>query len=368
MIPLTRPLVDFADVAEDFRKIVESGTLTAGAFVAGFEADVAQYVGVEHAIATTSATTALHLALAAAGIGPGDEVLVSDFSFPASGNVIAQCGARPVLVDCAPGGFVVDLDDAAARITPRTRALMVVDPFGQPADLAAAAALAQAHDLLLLEDAACALGAEKAGRRCGSWPGAGCFSFHARKIITTGEGGMVTTSDGALAGRLRLLRSHGGRRAIVGLRFDEHGFNYRLSELQAALGRAQMRVVDDRLAGRRAAAASYDRALTALDGVSRPMAAGSGCTYQSYVVLLGDAIDRDAVSLRLREAEIETTLGTYAMHAHPAFAAYGYRAGDLPHSHRAQQGSLTLPLWPGMPGDVIEQVVAELRSAIEGSA
>lgn len=366
MIPLTRPLVDFEDVVDDFRRIVESGRLTGGEFVTGFEEDVARYVGAAHAIATTSATTALHLVLAAAGIGPGDEVLVSDFSFPASGNVIAQCGALPVLVDCRPGSFLLDLEDAAARITPRTRALMAVDPFGQPADLAGAAALAQEHGLLLVEDAACALGAETGGRRCGSWPGAGCFSFHPRKIITTGEGGMVTTNDGALAERLRLLRSHGGTRATVGLRFDEHGFNYRLSELQAALGRAQMRVVDEMLAGRRAAARLYDRALVALDDVSLPAAESPGSTFQSYVVLLAAGVDRDAVSVSLREAGIETTLGTYAMHAHPAFAQYGYSPGDLPHSHRAQQGSLTLPLWPAMGEEVVEQVVAALVAAIEG--
>ena len=365
MIPLTRPLVDFADVAEDFRKIVESGRLTGGDYVAGFEADVAAYVGVAHGVATTSATTALHLVLAATGTGAGDEVLVSDFTFPASGNVIAQCGARPVLVDCAPGSFRLDLDDAARQITPRTRALLAVDPFGEPCDLAGAAALCERHGLVLLEDAACALGGASHGRRCGAWPGAGCFSFHPRKIITTGEGGMVTTDDPALAERLRLLRNHGGVRAEVGMRFEAHGFNYRMSELQAAMGRAQMRRLDELLAGRRAAAQAYDRALAATGPVTVPAAGRPGATYQSYVLLLADGIDRDEVSLAMRAAGIETTLGTYAMHAHPAFAAYGYRAGALPHSHRAQQQSLTLPLWPGMGEEVIAQVVAALGAAIE---
>ncbi len=364
-IPLTRPLVDFADVVEDFGRIVGSGQLTGGAYVAGFEADVAAYVGVAHAVATTSATTALHLALAAAGIADGDEVLVADFTFPASGNAIAQCGARPVLVDCAPGSFLLDLDDAARRITPRTRALMAVDPFGQPCDLPAAAALCEQHGLLLVEDAACALGAAVGDRRCGAFGGAGAFSFHPRKIITTGEGGMVTTGDARLAERLRLLRNHGGVRAEVGMRFEEHGFNYRMSELQAALGRAQMRRLDELLAGRRAAAQAYDRALAGVGAVTVPAAGSAGATYQSYVLLLADGIDRDAVSLALRAAGIETTLGTYAMHAHPAFAAYGYRPGDLPHAHRAQEQSLTVPLWPGMGEEVVEAVVAALGSAIE---
>lgn len=365
MIPLTRPLVDFADVGEDFRRIVESGRLTGGAYVAGFEADVAAYVGVAHAVATTSATTALHLVLAAAGIGPGDEVLVSDFTFPASGNAIAQCGARPVLVDCAPGRFLLDLDDAARRITPRTRALMVVDAFGEPCDLAGAAALCERHGLVLVEDAACALGAAADGRRCGAWPGAGCFSFHPRKIITTGEGGMVTTDDPVLAERLALLRNHGGVPGEVGMRFEAHGFNYRMSELQAALGRAQMRRLEELLAGRRAAAQAYDRALAATGAVTVPAAGSPGATYQSYVLLLADGIDRDAVSLAMRAAGIETTLGTYALHAQPAFAEYGYRPGDLPHAHRAQQQSLTVPLWPGMGEEVIAEVVAALGTAIE---
>lgn len=363
-IPLTRPLVDFADIVDDFREIVDSGILTGGRFLAGFEDDVAGYVGAGHAVATTSATSALHLVLAASGVGPGDEVLVSDFTFPASGNTIAQCGARPVLVDCLPGSFLLDLDAAAERVTSRTRALMVVDPFGQPCDLDRAAALAREHGLLLIEDAACALGAHIGGRRCGAWPGAACFSFHPRKVITTGEGGMVTTDDSALAERMRLLRNHGGARAAVGLRFEAHGFNYRLSELQAAMGRSQMRRLDDMLAGRREAAALYARALGSLESVRIPAADSPGATFQSFVVLLADAIDRDAVAGAMRELGIETTLGTYAMHSHPAFAGYGYRAGDLPHSFRAQQQALTLPQWPGMPSEVVARVTVALSTAL----
>lgn len=367
MIPLTRPHLDFEDVAEDLRRIVGSGVLTGGEYVEGFEADVADCVGTTHAIATTSATTALHLALAAAGIESGDEVLVSDFTFPASGNAIAQCGAVPVLVDCLPGSFLLDIADAAARVTHRTRALMVVDPFGQPADLAAANVLAEQNALVLIEDAACALGASRDGRKSGSWPGAGCFSFHPRKVITTGEGGMVTTSDDALAQRMRLLRSHGGARSPLGMRFESHGFNYRMSELQAALGRAQMRRLDEILDGRRAAAESYMRLLEPLAYVAVPGREDARGTFQSFVVLLDDDIDRDAVVASMRRADVETTLGTYAMHAHPAFARYGYSAGDLPFAYRAQQQSLTLPLWPGMGLDINERVVSELRVAVEAA-
>jgi dTDP-4-amino-4,6-dideoxygalactose transaminase len=176
---------------------------------------------------------------------------------------------------------------------------------------------------------------------------------------------MVTTDDPVLAERAALLRNHGGVPGEVGMRFEAHGFNYRMSELQAALGRAQMRRLEEMLAGRRAAAQAYDRALTAIGAVTVPAAGSPGATYQSYVLLLADGIDRDAVSLAMRAAGIETTLGTYALHAQPAFAQYGYRRGDLPHSHRAQQQSLTVPLWPGMGEEVIAEVVAALGSAIE---
>ena len=240
---------------------------------------------------------------------------------------------------------------------------MVVDPFGEPADLARAESLARENSLLLIEDAACALGAHREGRRCGSWAGAACFSFHPRKIITTGEGGMITTADGELADRLRLLRNHGGARAEVGMTFERHGFNYRLSELQAALGRAPD--APSRRATRRSAQgrSSLRRAAPTRSGLTLP-STNPGATFQSFVVLLDDGVARDAVVADLRDAGIETTLGTYAMHAHPAFERYGYRSGNLPHSLRAQEQSLTLPLWPGMSETIVDRVTAELSRAL----
>lgn len=364
-IPLTRPIVDPSEVMDDLAAVLRSGVLTRGPWVAQFERAVAERSGVRHGIATTSATTALHLALVAAGVGPGDEVLISDFTFPATGNVVVQCGARPVLVDCHPNSFHLDLEHAERLITDRTRALLVVDPFGQPADLARAAQLSHHYGLFLLEDAACAIGAVVDGRPVGGWPGAGCFSFHPRKVITTGEGGMVTTDDDGLAERLRLLLSHGGRAARVGLEFVEHGFNYRLSEMQAVLGASQMTRLDEILSGRRTAAADYIERLGDFDRLLIPLGdASEASTFQSFVVLLDDTVDRDSVVARLGEDGVESTLGTYAMHAQPAFAQYGYRPGSLPHSLRAQQQSLTLPLWPGMGTDIVERVVDALRRAL----
>ena len=363
MIPIIRPDVTFDEVANDIRAILESGVLTSGPYVAKFEATLTQIVGVGHAVATTSATTALHLALVAAGVGPGDEVLVSDFTFPASGNVIVEAGAVPVLVDSLPDSFALDVADAATKLTARTKAIMPVDPFGQPADLAAVAGLG----VTVIEDAACALGSSRDGRSCGAWRGAGCFSFHPRKVVTTGEGGAVTTDDADLADRLRLLRNHGGERqdGQVGLTFVAHGFNYRLSEVQAALGLAQLDRLPAILADRARTAASYEERLAGTGGVElRKPDPGQVWSYQSFVVMLDDEIDRDGVVARMRDSGIETTLGTYAMHAQPAFAGLGYKPGDLPNSWRAQRQSLTLPLVPGMTDAQVDQVVDELGQAL----
>jgi len=364
-LPIIRPDVGFASVAGDLEAILDSGVLTGGPYVARLEAELARRVGAAHAVATTSATTALHLSLAALGIGPGDEVLVSDFTFPATGNVVVQLGATPVMVDSLPDAFAMDPDDAAAKVTSRTRALLPVDPFGQPPDYDALARLADDHGLAVVEDAACALGSSRSGVASGGRPWPTCFSFHPRKVVTTGEGGAVTTDDPVLAERLALLRSHGGVRDTVGLRFVDNGFNYRLSEIPSALGLDQLGRLDAIVDDRRATAHRYERALLGVEGVHlRLPGPDEVWSYQSFVVMIDDAVDRDEVVAVLRTAGIETTLGTYAMHAHPAFARFGYAPGDLPHSWRAQRQSLTLPLLPAMaPGDV-DRVVEGLRVAV----
>jgi dTDP-4-amino-4,6-dideoxygalactose transaminase len=367
MLPLIRPDIGFDEVADDMRAILDSGILTSGRYVARFEEDLADAVGVRHCVATTSATTALHLALVALGIGPGDEVLVADYTFPATGNVVVQCGATPVPVDCAQGRLTVDVAAAGELITPRTRAILPVDTFGQPAPMPALIQLARDHGLAVVEDAACALGSAVADTNCGAFSDVGCFSFHPRKVVTTGEGGAVTTNDDALADRLRLLRNHGGRKGPpVGLEFVAHGFNYRLSEIPAALGLAQLARLDDILADRATTAARYGDALATLDGVVVPMPCeGERWSYQSYVVLLDDVYDRNRVVQEMRAAGYETTLGTYAMHAHPAFARLGYTPGDLPHSWAAQRRSLTLPLVPHMAEDDVRNVADTLAGCLE---
>jgi dTDP-4-amino-4,6-dideoxygalactose transaminase len=365
---LARPYTDEAEI-EEVRAVLASGYLTQGPKVAEFESLIAARVGTSHAFAVTSATTALHLSLAALGIGPGDEVLVPDFTFPATANVVVQQGAVPVLVDIDLDTFGVNAADLERKVTARTRAIMPVHAFGLSADMGSVMEIAGRHGLAVIEDAACALGATYRGRPCGSIGTAGCFSFHPRKSITTGEGGMITTGDDELAAKITLLRSHGGIRDNGRFVFEAAGFNYRLSDILAAVGVAQVRKLDQLLTARRRVAGWYDRALAGASGLRLPVAAEWGeHTYQSYVVLLDAALDRDSVIEQLRRDGIESTLGTYALHAQPYFArAWGYGPGQIPNSFRAFASSLALPLHAGITPSQADEVAESLKAAVSTS-
>jgi perosamine synthetase len=354
---------------EELREIAEvfaSGYLTQGPKVAEFEQAVAARVGVRHAVATTSATTALHLTLAALNIRAGDDVLVPDFTFPATANVVIQQGARPILVDVDLATFTIDPSDMEARIGPRTKAVIPVHSFGLSAQMDSISAVAGAHRLEVVEDAACAIGTTYGGRPVGGLGIAGCFSFHPRKAITTAEGGMVTTDDEALAARLRVLRSHGGLRSGNRFVFEEAGYNYRLSDVQAAMGVVQMRKLDRLIATKRRLAQSMNDRLAHIAELATPVEPpGSGHVYQSYVIRLDDRVDRDGVIQAMAAQGIETTLGTYALHAEPFFRrAYGYRAGDLPNSLRLARQTLTLPLYPGLTDGDLDRITESLEIAL----
>lgn len=367
MIPIIKPDIAFEDVVDDFRAIIESGRLTSGPYVKKFEEYLSGYVGTRYAFSTTSCTTAMHLSLVAKEIGPGDEVLVADFTFPATGNVVVQTGAIPVLVDCRGDNFEMDLSDARAKLTKKTRAIIVVSPFGQPCHMADVVRFGREHELFVIEDAACALGAQLDGRLAGGWPDVGCFSFHPRKVITAGEGGAIATNDPAIAEKILVLRSHGGKSydGLVGFQFKENGFNYRLSEIQAAMALEQLSRIEEILADRRRSAKTYMALLAEISEVAIPLTSlPQDCTFQSFVLMLDDDIDRNAVIGEMRECGIETTLGTYALHTHPAFSRFGYEAGDLPNSFKAQNQSLTLPLLANMPAETIDKIVSTLRGII----
>ncbi|OGC04158.1 hypothetical protein A2276_06055 [candidate division WOR-1 bacterium RIFOXYA12_FULL_43_27] len=364
-IRLAKPWLD-ADEMKEIEAVLASGYLTQGPKVVEFEKLVAKYIGVKEAIATTSATTALHLSLAALNIKAGDEVLVSDFTFPASANVIVQQGAKPILVDIDLDTFTVNIDDLISKVTAKTKAIMPVHAFGLSADMGPILDLAKSKGMQIVEDAACAIGTTYYGKHCGSFGTTGCFSFHPRKVITTGEGGMITTNDNKLAERICLLRNHGGQKRSNQSIFVAAGYNYRLSDVLAAIGIAQMRKLDKIITRKQELAKLYDEKLSKLSEIKvTSVPPWGGQVNQSYVIILSEQIDRDQVIELLKKEDIETTLGTYALHAQPFFQQkFGYKTGQLLNSARAYAQALTLPLYAQMNEVNIERVVKTLKEVI----
>lgn len=358
-----------AEELDQVRAVLESGYLTQGPRAADFERLVAAVTGTKHAFAVSSATTGLHLSLAALGVSPGDEVVIPDFSFPATANAVIQQGAVPVFVDIDRSTFNMDPKLLEAAITPRTAAIMPVHAFGLTAEMDPINEIAARHGLPVIEDAACALTAGYHGRAAGSLGAAGVFSFHPRKIITTGEGGMITTDDGAMAERISVLRTHGAVREGLFMSFVDAGYNYRLSDVHAAIGIAQMAKLEHIVARRQELAAALSERIRLLDGVTPPAVPhGLHHAFQSYVVMLDPDIDRDAVIPAMRERGIETTLGTYSMHLQPYFRErFGIADETLPNATTAHNCALTLPLYPQLREDDLDVIVDALRTSVSGS-
>lgn len=348
-------------------EVLESGYLTQGPKVVEFERLVTDYVGTTFGFATSSATTGIHLALHAAGVQPGDEVIIPDFSFPATANAVIQQGALPVFVDIDLDTFNMNPALVEPAITERTRAIMPVHAFGLPADMDPINEVAARHGLPVIEDAACALGGTYKGRQAGSLGTAGVFSFHPRKIITTGEGGLVTTSDEAIADRIRVLRTHGSVRGSHYMSFVDAGYNYRLSDVLGAIGIAQMARLDYIVERRQELGSLYAAELEEVAGVTAPtVPAGTRHAFQSYVVLLDERIDRNAVIDAMREQGIETTLGTYSMHLQPYFSErFGIEDEALPNATRAHNSALTLPLYPQLTDDEVRSVCQTLARVVD---
>ena len=362
MIRLVVPSIEEDDL-QAVREALASGRLVQGEHVAEFERMVANYVGCKHAVAVTNCTAALHLSLLALGVGPGDIVIVTAYSWISTANVVELCGAQPVFVDIDRHTFNLDpnrLEDALVKLmkyaetAKRVKAILPVHAFGLMADMPKISDLAQRFDLPIVEDAACALGASCKEKKAGAWGVMGCFSFHPRKAITTGEGGMITTEDSRLADRLRALRNHGQDPGAHSPDFIMPGFNCRMTEFQAALGLSQMAKLGRIITARRRLAGAYNSLLQGTS-IQAPVVQGdSQPVYQSYVVLLGDVDNRrrDEVSLRLREEGIETTIGTYHMPMTTYYRKrYGYHQGDFPAADQVFVRSLALPLYEGLSGE-----------------
>ena len=379
LIPVARPWLDERD-ADAARRAILSGWVTQGPEVAAFERELAAAVGAPHACAVSSCTTALHLALAALGVGAGDEVITVSHSFIATANAVRYCGAMPVFVDVRPDTYNIDPTLIEAAITARTKAVLVVHQLGMPCELDAILDITTRHGLPVVEDAACAIGSEI--RWQGQWERLGrphgdvaCFSFHPRKLLSTGDGGMLTTRNADLDARFRLLRQHGMsvpdtvRHASTRVVFEEYtvaGFNYRMTDIQAAIGRVQLSRLAEIVSRRRDLAARYGQALqhvAAITPAAEPEWARSN--WQSYTVGLEPPLDQRRVMQRMLDDGIATRRGVMNAHREPAYPPGSWRgSGPLTTGERLQETTIVLPLYHQMTPDEQDRVVASLKRAV----
>jgi dTDP-4-amino-4,6-dideoxygalactose transaminase len=372
-IPITRPHIGEEEAAA-VAEVVRTGWLTQGKRTQDFEQALADYVGARHAVVVSNCTTALHLALVVAGVGPGDEVICPSFTYIATANAVVHAGATPVFVDIDPKTYNVTPDLLDVAITPRTKALMPVDQIGLAADMPAIMALARRRGLVVVEDAAPSLGATVDGRKIGTFADLTCFSFHPRKSITTGEGGLITTEDDAAAERLRTIRSHAASTSAFSRHasgttdieeYRELGWNYRMTDVQAAIGLVQLGRLEGILAERRRLADRYSRILGADARIQVPyVPAGRSHTYQSYCVWLHGGASRASVMADLAERGIATRRGVMASHLEPYYRER-YPDLSLPVTERASAETLLLPLYVGMTEAEQDEVIAALLAALD---
>ena len=356
-------------------EVIESGWVAQGPRVAEFEARFAAAQGASHAVATSNCTTALHLALVVAGVGAGDQVVVPSFSFIATANAPTYVGARPVFADVDPVTGNLTAATVEAVLTERTRAVIVVDQGGVPVDLDEIRALCDPRDIVVIEDAACGAGSTYRGRPVGAGADIAAWSFHPRKILTTGEGGMLTTAREDWAARARRLREHAmsvsaadRHSAVISPpeEYAEIGFNYRMTDLQAAVGIVQLGRLPEVVARRRALAASYGKAIDEIEGLRAVTDPAWGtCNFQSYWVEVGPEypIDREGLVERLARAEISARRGIMAAHRQPAYSGSAGSAGPLPVTDHLTDHTLILPLFHQISESEQARVIDVLRDA-----
>lgn len=379
MIPVAKPLLDEREV-DAVRRVILSGWVTQGPEVAAFEREFADYVGAPHACAVSNCTTALHLALLAVGVGPGDEVITVSHSFIATANAIRYCGATPVFIDIEPDGYNMDPARIEPAITAKTKAILCVHQIGMPCDLTRIVEIGGRHHLPVIEDAACAIGSDILWN--GHWERIGkphgdiaCFSFHPRKVITTGDGGMLTTGNPEFDRRFRLWRQHSmsvpdtvrhGSREVIFESYPELGYNYRLTDLQAAIGREQLKRLPEIIPARRALADRYGELLKLDPALRAPIEpAWARSNWQSYGVGLSESVDQRQVMQRLLESGISARRGVMCTHREAAYEGLE-QVASLSNSERAQDTTIVLPLYVGLDPDTQIEIVNELSAACAG--
>jgi len=366
-IPLAKPYFTEEEV-DEVRRTLNSGWVAQGPRVKELEERIAEYTGVTHCVAVNSCTSALHLSLLAHGISEGDKVIIPDFTFIATGNVVLHVGAEPVIVDIDPTTLCIDVDCVKEKIDDGVKAIMPVHAFGYPASIQDINRIAEEYGLVVIEDAALALGSELEGRKIGSYGNTACFSLQGRKVITTGEGGLVVTSNDDIAEMIKALRSQGffsqagAQGGVNSTIFKMVGLSYRLSDIQAGIGLIQMRRIDDFIK-RRMYLAEYYNDLLEDSGLNiKPPIVQKNMrhNYQSYVVLLEES-NRNDVILRLREKGVESTIGTYSLSAQPLF----HREEEFLNSRHAFEHSLALPMYHELTEDDINYVIINLKEILK---
>ena len=368
-IPLTRPYFDSEEL-EELKEVLDSGWVSQGPKTKEFEDKFAEYVGAKYAVAITNCTAALHLSLLASGISKGDEVLVADFTHPATGHSVLYCGAKPVFIDVNLRTYNIDPGIIEEKITEKTKAVIPVHTFGQPADMDAVVEIASDYDLRVIEDAACAHGAKYKGKFAGTIGEAGCFSFHARKGITTGEGGMVVTNDKELAEEIRSLSIYGTVSAwdkeksdkFIIPEFVKLGYNYKMSDISAAVGIAQLRKLGELIERKHELAKYWNEKLQELKHIKPPYCSKDvKHVYQSYVALVDKRINRNKLIELTRSRGIQTQIGTYACHVQPAYSS----KEKCPNSLDIFNRSLSLPMYYRLGEEDIDVAASVLEKTLE---
>ncbi len=372
-IPITKPYIGEKE-KQVVSQVIESGWVSQGPKVAEFEERFAEYIGARYAVATTSCTTALHSALSVCSIGSRDEVIVPSLSFIATANSVVYCGAKPVFVDIVPETCNIDVEKIEGAITEKTKAIMPVHQMGLPADLDFIQKVADKYNLIVIEDAACAIGSEYHGKKIGGYGNIACFSFHPRKIITTGEGGMITTDDPEIAARLRRFRHHGMSVSdierhiadkIIIETYPDLGYNYRMTDMQAAMGLEQLTRLPFIIETRRQIAEIYDKELSKIPDIKVPQVPKYAFhNYQSYwLELLESApVDRNTLMAKLLERGIATRRGIMAIHMEPYYK--GYSRISLPHTEKITMNTLLLPLYPTLSIEEQSYIINSIKEIL----